>query len=61
MTRTVSMEVDDDVFPGMNKSHEGLAGEMRANMHSHPPRFSSVFDVRYVAHLSAFRLADHSS
>ena len=29
MTRTVCMEVDDEVLMGMNKSPEELAGEMR--------------------------------
>ncbi len=29
MTRTVCMEVDDEVLLGMNKSPEELAGEMR--------------------------------
>ncbi len=29
MTRTVCMEVDEEVFLGMNKSPEELAGEMR--------------------------------
>ncbi len=29
MTRTVCMEVDDEVFLGMDKSPEELAGEMR--------------------------------
>ena len=29
MTRTICMEVDDEVLLGMNKSPEELAGEMR--------------------------------